>query len=300
MSGNESFYTEITRSYGANATIVLRNLTGWIKKNILKKESFHDDRTWTYGKLETYGNQVGLSVRQVKRAIDKLVEGGVLLRGNYNETAYLRTCWYALKNEEILLKEEIRKRAAMPFYKKVKSILEPVTAEEQGSNSSPEPFYPTVKSNLPECTNPNDQTEITYNTNRVNNNSKEGEREEDAPTPDLNKNSGKKPNPRVNVETFKTITERQDKFFGGLLEFQGQNPNLYPIGMYNEFYKHWIQVNKTGTLMKFEAQYWWTDESRLEIWWNDTRETKREQLWKEHYKEMRRREEVERRRNNVR
>jgi hypothetical protein len=97
---SHAFFIDDAKKYGVNAAIVLYNFNFWIKENIIKKRNIHDNRAWTYNTVKRYKEQMPyLTEKQIRIAIDKLVEEGVLLKGNYNKHQYDRTCWYAFSDE---------------------------------------------------------------------------------------------------------------------------------------------------------------------------------------------------------
>ena len=61
-----------------------------------------EGRTWTYQTLdEIQAHFPYYSKRQIERIINHLVHKGVLIKGNFNDTGYDRTLWYAFINEDM-------------------------------------------------------------------------------------------------------------------------------------------------------------------------------------------------------
>jgi hypothetical protein len=91
------FNTEIATKYGVNAAILLHNITYWIAKNRSENRHFHDGRYWTYmskaGLSELFPY---LSAKQIDYALNKLVDAGLIITGNYNQNTFDKTKWYAL------------------------------------------------------------------------------------------------------------------------------------------------------------------------------------------------------------
>lgn len=104
MKKTQFFSVEMATKYGVIPAILIENFIGWKKNNKTDGEHFYDGRTWTcnskkeLSKLFPY-----LSEKQIRYAIDKLLEQGVLITGNYNKTPYDRTLWYAFKDEKTFL-----------------------------------------------------------------------------------------------------------------------------------------------------------------------------------------------------
>lgn len=91
------FDIAIAEELGVNAAIVLSNLEFWIKKNIANGKHFHEGRYWTYNSVKAFDKLFPyLTTNQIRTAIDKLVDGGYVLKGNFNKVNYDKTTWYAL------------------------------------------------------------------------------------------------------------------------------------------------------------------------------------------------------------
>jgi len=86
------FDTDHARAYGVNI------------RNRANGENFRKGRTWTYNSVKALADLFPyLTIKQVRGALARLVECGVLLTGNYNVTSRDRTLWYAFNNEECFL-----------------------------------------------------------------------------------------------------------------------------------------------------------------------------------------------------
>lgn len=91
------FDPQIAQEYGVNAAIIFQNLAYWIEHNRANETNFHDGRYWTYNSVRAFTELFPyLTDKQVRGALKKLEEGGMILVGNYNKSAYDRTRWYAL------------------------------------------------------------------------------------------------------------------------------------------------------------------------------------------------------------
>lgn len=94
---NHSFNTDIAAEYGIIESILLERFYFWIEKNIANEKHFYDGYYWTYSSVKAL-NEIYYYVSQstLSRAIKHLENEGLLLKGNYNKSAYDRTAWYAL------------------------------------------------------------------------------------------------------------------------------------------------------------------------------------------------------------
>ena len=92
-----SFDIEIAKEYGVNCAIILKNIYFWVKKNEANERHFHDGRYWTYNSVKAFNELFSyLGESQIKTALKKLEDEGLIVVGNYNEDTRDRTKWYAL------------------------------------------------------------------------------------------------------------------------------------------------------------------------------------------------------------
>ena len=105
MSEQHFFDIEIAKKYGVNEAIIYTNLLFWIKKNKANGTHYYDGRYWSYNSVKAFQTLFPyLSSRQIRNALDNLVDNGILIKGNYNNNHYNRTLWYAFKEEPEELK----------------------------------------------------------------------------------------------------------------------------------------------------------------------------------------------------
>lgn len=98
------FDTEHARAYGVHEAILIHHLSFWILRNRANGENLREGRTWTYNSVKALADLFPyLTIKQVRGALARLVDGGVLLTGNYNPTSRDRTLWYAFNDEECFL-----------------------------------------------------------------------------------------------------------------------------------------------------------------------------------------------------
>ncbi len=80
--------------------ILIHNFQYWISHNATTGKNFHDGKTWSYiSMIDIHGYFPYWSEDQVQRLLKKLVEMKILIKGNYNQSSYDRTVWYAFENE---------------------------------------------------------------------------------------------------------------------------------------------------------------------------------------------------------
>lgn len=82
---------------GVNGALLLWNFRYWIDENIANNRNFHDGRYWTYQSMDALCKTFDyLTANQIRTAIDKLVKGGYIVKGNYNKSSYDHTTWYSI------------------------------------------------------------------------------------------------------------------------------------------------------------------------------------------------------------
>lgn len=90
------FDSEIAQRYGVDEAIMIWNLSYWIQHNEANGVHFHDGRTWTFNSVDAFTKIFPFWTRaQIRRILGSLEDKGVIITGNYNETAYDRRMWYA-------------------------------------------------------------------------------------------------------------------------------------------------------------------------------------------------------------
>lgn len=91
------FNTEIAKKYDIVTAVLLDNFYYWIEKNRANEKHFYEDRYWTYCSTKAMCELFPyLTKRQIEYTINKMVESGLILKGNFNEKKTDRTLWYAI------------------------------------------------------------------------------------------------------------------------------------------------------------------------------------------------------------
>lgn len=93
----QSFDVQIAEKYGVNAALLFQNIAYWVQYNRANGKNLYDGYYWTYNSRKALCEIFPyLSPRQIETAVQKLIEAGLVLTGNYNEKPYDRTLWYTL------------------------------------------------------------------------------------------------------------------------------------------------------------------------------------------------------------
>lgn len=94
------FDIEIAEVYGLNEAIILNNIRFWVLHNEANGTNFHDGRFWTYNSMKAFEALFPyMKPRGIRSALDNLEREGLILTGNYNQSTYDRTKWYALSDK---------------------------------------------------------------------------------------------------------------------------------------------------------------------------------------------------------
>lgn len=118
------FSEKFAIEFGVKEAIILNNLQFWIITNIANRKNFYEGRTWTYNSVRAWLDIFKFySAKEIRGALQRLVERGVLRKGNFNKNQYDRTAWYAFENEFLFIDiERIKTRNMFENYE-----LDPVT-----------------------------------------------------------------------------------------------------------------------------------------------------------------------------
>lgn len=88
---------EIAVACGVNSAMILEYLKFWTDKNKANKMHYHNGMWWTYESTEAFCEQFPFFTgNQIRSAIDKLISFGYIVKGNFNQSKYNRTLWYAI------------------------------------------------------------------------------------------------------------------------------------------------------------------------------------------------------------
>ena len=91
------FNPNIAEEYGVNSAILLQNIAFWIEKNQANDKNYIEGYYWTYSSIKAFQELFPyLTARAISTALQKLEDGGIIITGNHNKSAYDRTKWYAI------------------------------------------------------------------------------------------------------------------------------------------------------------------------------------------------------------
>ena len=91
-----SFDPVIAKQVGLNAATIYQNILCWAERNAANNKHSHDGYIWTYNSIAAFGDLFPyLTLKQIRTALMKLEDEGLIVSGCYNKSAYDRTKWYA-------------------------------------------------------------------------------------------------------------------------------------------------------------------------------------------------------------
>ena len=94
------FTVEIAERYGINCAILLDNLVYWQLRNEANNQNFYDGRYWSYNSVKAYKELFPyLSEKQIRGALQKLIDEGLIVSGEYSDNPYDHTKWYSVAEE---------------------------------------------------------------------------------------------------------------------------------------------------------------------------------------------------------
>jgi len=109
MSDMHSFDTDVACEVGVNAAVLYQNIKHWVAKNEANNKHFYEDCYWTYNSITAFDKLFSyLSKRQIRTALEKLIDKKYIGKGNFNQTPYDRTLWYCVLRKDHLPKKANR------------------------------------------------------------------------------------------------------------------------------------------------------------------------------------------------
>lgn len=117
------FDVDLATKYGMLEAVLLNHFQFWTAKNEANGRNYHDGHFWTYNsakalhKLFPYASE-----RKIRNAIKRLQEEGLVITGNYNQSAYDRTMWYALTETAVSILQKRQMEDAKMSNQGVKKV----------------------------------------------------------------------------------------------------------------------------------------------------------------------------------
>jgi hypothetical protein len=99
VSGHShSFDVGIAKTISLNAAIVYNHIAYWIKRNAAKKDAeMIEGRYWMYETQQEMAVFLEyMTLVEIQKAVVRLLDAGLLIKGNFNKNPFDKTNWYAL------------------------------------------------------------------------------------------------------------------------------------------------------------------------------------------------------------
>jgi hypothetical protein len=91
-----SFDPDIAQRVGVHAAVIYQNIFWWTQKNAANGKHIKDGYVWTFNSRTAFAKLFPyLTASQIKTALQKLCDSGLIIKGEYNASSYDRTNWYA-------------------------------------------------------------------------------------------------------------------------------------------------------------------------------------------------------------
>ena len=98
------FDTEDAQRYGIREAIILYNIRHWLDKNKANDNNIIDGRVWTYNSASAFAELFPyMTEPQIRRSLKRLLEDGILIKGEYNKQNYDRTSWYSINENKYIV-----------------------------------------------------------------------------------------------------------------------------------------------------------------------------------------------------
>lgn len=98
-----SFDTDVAAMVGTTAATIAYNIQHWCEKNAANGMHEHDGRHWTYNSVSAFKDLFPyLSPKQIRTALDKLEDAGLVLSGCFNKQGRDQTKWYSFVPEAVV------------------------------------------------------------------------------------------------------------------------------------------------------------------------------------------------------
>lgn len=93
----------VAKALGVNAAIVFSHVLYWLRINAAKGHNIRDGKVWMYETQKDIANFLDyLTLDEVKKAVIKLLDSGLLVKDNFNKNRFDQTSWYTVSEQDII------------------------------------------------------------------------------------------------------------------------------------------------------------------------------------------------------
>lgn len=101
---SNAFDTGIAINFGIEAALIYQHIVHWIQQNIIHEKNQFENRTWTYMTYEQMNRVFPyLSIKQIRLGVSRLLEGGLILKGDFSPDRFIKPTYYAVPDESALV-----------------------------------------------------------------------------------------------------------------------------------------------------------------------------------------------------
>lgn len=98
-----TFDEQLAIDFDIESAIFIQSLAHWTRKNAANNHNFHEGRYWTYNTYDALTKIFPYwSKKQIERLTLKCIKHGLMLKGNFNQKRYDKTCWYSLTDKALM------------------------------------------------------------------------------------------------------------------------------------------------------------------------------------------------------
>lgn len=104
---SHSFDAGIARALGMNAAVIFNHIVYWLRINASKgtEHNIRDGKVWMYESQQEMANFLDyMTLPEIKKAVTKLLESGLLIKANFNKNSFDQTNWYTTADQSIIQK----------------------------------------------------------------------------------------------------------------------------------------------------------------------------------------------------
>ena len=157
-----SFRVKEAIAYGVESATLLQNIRFWCRTNMANKKHCYDGYYWTYNSAEAYSKLFPyIAPRTIANHLKKLVDAGILIKGDYSQDRYTRPNYYTIPSEFALQATNNKTHSNLPneypeFTKRVAENYQTTSANLP--NEYPE--FTNVNTDINTNVNPDINTDI--------------------------------------------------------------------------------------------------------------------------------------------
>jgi hypothetical protein len=98
-----NFDEQLAIDFDVESAIFIQSLAHWTRRNAANNNNYYEGRYWSYNTYEALTKIFPYwSKKQIERLTLKCINHGLMLKGNFNQKKYDKTCWYSLTDKALM------------------------------------------------------------------------------------------------------------------------------------------------------------------------------------------------------